>query len=733
MLKTSHGKAHHTPRKSTLQRKQKAPHHKRPHQVLPTPTTTPQKLNKRRFATDSTTTTNAPAKFDREQFDQLALRKMIYVPSFEIYGGVAGLYDYGPAGCAIMANVQKAWRSQFIQKESMMEVSCSALTPEAVLRTSGHLQKFTDWMVRTAETEQSIRADKLLEDFLETTIAKLKQVPEAKFTAEHQKRLNDALRDKQLAGSMDGEQLAEAIRRWEITVNGEALTEPEQFNLMFKTLIGPSGKSVAYLRPETAQGIFVNFKRLYDQNNRKLPFSVAQIGTSFRNEISPRGGLLRTREFVMAEIEHFVNPQEKADQRFNKIKTMSASFLSAEKQQSVGSDDQEKDQNAEEVDGDIMTFEDAVHNKKIVNNETLGFFLAKTHKFLTSIGVHSDKIRFRQHMNTEMAHYATDCWDAEILTSHGWVECVGHADRSAHDLTVHEAVTKCDLSATETLETPLKVTKYLVKPQKGKLVPFANKHPQLSPRDVITWVDGLDTEGLATLFNQVDGLIKQNYPQYPNGVADVPQKELSKLKVEFDVAVPLADQPDAAPIVMTMDSTMLQPAIVNETIHTQTFTPHVIEPSFGLGRIVYSLLEHAYHVRPDSEQRKTLRLPAHIAPWQLGIYTVAANFESDEIIEKISEKALDRGLSIQVDTSRASIGKKYSRYDEVGLPFVISVDANTGKDGTVTIRERDSCTQVLLETDKAVDVVDDLVRQRITWEQVRQTYTNVESGPEEKM
>lgn len=139
------------------------------------------------------------------------------------------------------------------------------------------------------------------------------------------------------------------------------------FNLMFKTTIGPEGTSDAYLRPETAQGLFVNFKRLVEYNAGKLPFAAAQIGLGFRNEISPKGGLLRVREFCMAEIEHFCDPNDKLYPRFKLVKDKVLTLFSAENQLSTGKTDQ-------------MTIGDAV-SKKLVDNETLGFFLARTQIF----------------------------------------------------------------------------------------------------------------------------------------------------------------------------------------------------------------------------------------------------------------------------------------------------------------------------------------------------------------
>ncbi|KIH51675.1 tRNA ligase class II core domain protein [Ancylostoma duodenale] len=180
---------------------------------------------------------------------------------------------------------------------------------------------------------------------------------------------------------------------------GNDLTPPIAFNLMFPTQIGPTGDFKAYLRPETAQGIFVNFKRLLEFNQAsfieflgKLPFAAAQIGLGFRNEISPRQGLIRVREFTMCEIEHFVDPSEKSFAKFKKVHSYPMLLFSA----------------CNQMDGQpaqTMKIGEAVE-KGIVANETLGYYMARTHKYLVKVGVDPRRLRFRQHLGNEMAHYA---------------------------------------------------------------------------------------------------------------------------------------------------------------------------------------------------------------------------------------------------------------------------------------------------------------------------------------
>jgi glycyl-tRNA synthetase len=362
----------------------------------------------------------------RDGFETLLKRKCFVIPSFEIYGGVKGLFDFGPPGCALLENIKNLWRSHFVLQEDMLEIACTTMTPENVLKVSGHVEKFSDFMCKDIKTGDFHRADKILED---ACGALLKEVG---ITAEKKAEL---LKTQSDAEAYTAAELGAALQRLEVKApdTGNELSAPYPFNLMFKTSIGPSGASIGYLRPETAQGMFLNFKRLLEYNRGQLPFASAQIGLAFRNEISPRSALLRVREFTLAEIEHFVNPEDKSHASFSRVTDTNMRLLAAD-QQGIGSD------------GVEMLIGAAVE-AGIVGNETIAYFMARTHQFLIKIGVDGSKLRFRQHKADEMAHYANDCWDAEIHTSYGWVECVGHADRSCFDLKVHAESTKADLMA----------------------------------------------------------------------------------------------------------------------------------------------------------------------------------------------------------------------------------------------------------------------------------------------
>lgn len=412
---------------------------------------------------------------------------MFFVPAFEIHGGVAGLYDFGPPGCALKENVLQIWRQHFVLEDNMLQIECTTLTPYAVLKTSGHVDKFEDLMVRDVKSGECYRADKLLEDFIENLT-----LTDKAMSSERREELRVIAAQ---ADAYDPKALHALFQQLSIKApaTGNDLTEPFPFNLMFQTSIGPSGNSLGFLRPETAQGMFVNFRRLYDYNNGRMPMAVAQIGSAYRNEIAPRGGLIRVREFTMAEIEYFVNPRAKDHPKFDTVKDVVLNLFPADNQ--IG-------------DGKTCsaTVGDAV-SKGMINNQTLAYFMARTALFMYRIGVKPEGVRFRQHLRTEMAHYACDCWDAEILMAQGWVECVGHADRSAFDLQVHAKATKVDLIARELLPEPVEEEFVAAKPNKKLIGGFKQDVPAVTaffdeialdrPEEALALQDKLTAEGKA--------------------------------------------------------------------------------------------------------------------------------------------------------------------------------------------------------------------------------------------
>ncbi|KAF6843838.1 glycyl-tRNA synthetase [Colletotrichum musicola] len=644
----------------------------------------------------STATTLKGQPLDRPTLDAMLRRRLFFTPAFEIYGGVAGLFDYGPPGCALQANIIDLWRKHFILEEDMLEIDCTVLTPHEVLKTSGHVDKFADWMCKDPKNGDILRADHFVEDVLEARLkgdkeARGQKVEEEDDPTKKKKRkqktvavkLEDAVVQEyeEVLAKIDnynGEELGELIKKYDLRnpATGVQPSPPVSFNLMFQTKIGPSSNLPGYLRPETAQGQFLNFAKLLDFNMQQMPFASASIGRSYRNEISPRAGLLRVREFLMAEIEHFVDPEGgKKHSRFVEVEDLELTLLDRDTQLS-GKTTVRK-----------MPVGEAVRNK-VIDNETLGYFIARIHLFLQKIGVDMSKVRFRQHMQNEMAHYAADCWDAELLTSSGWIECVGCADRSAYDLSVHAKKTGAPLLVRERLDEPRVIEEWQVEVDKKKFGPFFKK-------------DGKTVEAalLATTQEQREKLSKQltdngELELEVAGVAD------GKVKVGKD---------------------LVQVEFRKRIENTREYTPNVIEPSFGIGRILYSLIEHCYWNRATDggdEARGVLSFPPTIAPTKVLIVPLSANAQFKPFIKKISQKLRKIGISARVDDSSATIGKRYSRNDELGTPLGITIDFQTVKDSTITLRDRDSTKQVRADEDTIVSAIQSLVDGSKEWKDV---------------
>ncbi|KAI0473202.1 glycyl-tRNA synthetase [Xylariaceae sp. FL0804] len=634
---------------------------------------------------------------DRNALDAMLRRRLFYTPSFEIYGGVKGLYDYGPPGCALQQGVLDVWRKHFVLEEDMLEVDCTALTPHEVLKTSGHVDKFADAMCKDPKNGEILRADHFVEEILE---GRLKGDKEARGQKVEDKeddgkkkrknkgaavavKLDDAVvkEYEEVLAKIDNygtDELGELIKKYDLKnpATGVQPSPPVDFNLMFQTAIGPSSNFPGYLRPETAQGQFLNFSKLLEYNQQQMPFASASVGKSYRNEISPRAGLLRVREFLMAEIEHFVDPQGgKKHPRFNDVKDVELVLLNKETQLSGKTDVQK------------VSIGQAVANGT-VDNETLGYFLARIHLFLERIGVDQNKIRFRQHMANEMAHYACDCWDAELLTSYGWIECVGCADRSAYDLSVHAKKTNSSLLVRERLPEPIKVTEWEVEIEKKKFGPHFKKDGK-AVESALMATSQEQREKLANALASA-GALAMDVPDVAGGKVSVP-KELVTIEKR------------------------------TRTENIREFTPNVIEPSFGIGRILYSLLEHCYWTRASEggdETRGVLSFPPAVAPIKVIIVPLSSNEAFRPFCRALSQRLRQAGVSSRVDDSSATIGRRYSRNDELGTPLGITVDFQTVQDRTVTLRDRDSTRQVRADEDRVVAAVRAVVDGHKSWRDV---------------
>lgn len=622
---------------------------------------------------------------NKERLCQLLKKRFFYISSFEIYGGTSGLYDYGPPGCALKNEIEKFWREFFIIHDEMFEISTACLTPYNVLKASGHVGKFTDLMVKDEVTMECFRADSYISDIISKFLgSKTKEIVNfpaniKKFEQATYEELEQLL---VTVGNLSAEELAEIMNKYEIiSPSANKLSHPFPFNLMFEVQIGPSGlfnKSkdlcTGFLRPETAQGIFTNFNRLIEYNGGKLPFAAAQIGLGFRNEISPRNGLLRVREFTMAEIEYFVNPKEKSHRNYDKFKDTVLPLLS-KFNQTQGIVEQMPVARAIEC--------------GIIDNKALGYFMAKTYKFLTSCGINPSGIRFRQHMDNEMAHYACDCWDCEILTSYGWIEVVGHADRMAYDLTSHEKHSKVPLKAHIKLDDPIIVD--VIKPTINKAI-----------------VGKIFKEKGQEICEKLNQLTEQKYKEIDDKLNECGKYELSIGENVYHI---------------TRDMVQFHKVLVKE--YEELITPSVIEPSYGIGRLIYCVLEHVLTHRQgdaDNDERIYLAIPAKIAPIKCSILPIFNDPRFDQLIEKLATILSKSGVSYKIDTTGASIGRRYARTDEIGIPYAITIDFKTLEDGTVTIRERESMSQVRVDIASTGGIVHDCVSGSISWEDVTRTH-----------
>ncbi len=320
-------------------------------------------------------------------------RGFVY-PGSEIYGGLANTWDYGNLGVELKNNVKRAWWQKFIQENPYnVGVDCAILMNPQTWVASGHLGGFSDPLMDCKECHERFRADKIIEDF-------------------------SAENGVELTSSVDGwsnEEMQNFIAEHKIpcpTCGAHNFTEIRQFNLMFKTFQGVTedAKNTVYLRPETAQGIFVNFKNVQRTSRKKIPFGIGQIGKSFRNEITPGNFTFRTREFEQMELEFFCEP-----------------------------------------DTDLEWF--AYWKDFCIN-------------WLKSLGMKEEEMRVRDHDKEELSFYSKATSDIEFLFPFGWGELWGIADRTDYDLTQHQNVSNVDLTYFDDQKKE-KYIPYVIEPSLG--------------------------------------------------------------------------------------------------------------------------------------------------------------------------------------------------------------------------------------------------------------------------
>jgi len=493
---------------------------------------------------------------DPKVLEDVMIRRGFTWPASEIYGGVAGFYDYGPVGTLLKNRIANKWREFFVIEEGFFEIDAPTVMPEDVFAASGHLDKFSDPMTECKKCGEVFRADLILEEATDKPA--------------------DGLETKEIEYRLEKNNV-------KCPKCGGDLMPVWDFNLMLRTDIGVGrNKVTGYLRPETAQGMFLPFKRLFDMARKKIPFGVAQIGRAYRNEISPRRGLIRMREFNQMEVEVFINNKKKNRfERFDRLASDKLYFLPITLQKKKGGK------------AKMLSVRTAV--KKKYMSQVMGYYLALSNRFLISLGITKNKIRYRQHLKTELAHYSSDAWDIEIWFPHfkDWTEVCQVSDRTDYDLSRHASASRQDMN-----------------------------------------------------------------------VMDEEEKIL----------------------------------------------PHVIEPSFGLDRVFLATL--IYNLVQDKRDWIWFNFPRDVSPMEVAVFPLVSKDKLPEKAKDVFEKLRDNRFYVFYDES-GSIGRRYARQDEIGTPFCVTVDHQTLKDKTVTLRDRDTKKQVRLNIKELPETIRKLLNYEI--------------------
>ena len=341
-----------------------------------------------------------------EQLVALAKHRGFVFPGSDIYGGLANTWDYGPLGVELKNNIKRAWWQKFIHESSFnVGLDTAILMNREVWVASGHVGHFNDPMIDCRQCKARHRADKLIEQ---------------------------ALLTQGIEMNVDGlsfEQMEELIRKHDVQCpdcGAKDFTPVRHFNMMFRTYQGVTDEAASeiFLRPETAQGIFVNFKHVMRTMRKKIPFGIGQIGKSFRNEITPGNFIFRTREFEQMELEFFCAP---------------------------GTD-----------------------------MEWFQYWRQFCHEFLLSIGLQEENLRLRDHEQAQLSHYSSATTDVEFHFPFGWGELLGVADRTTYDLTQHGTYSHHDMRIEEEGKEPY--VPYVIEPSIGVdrlwLAVFANAYDE---------------------------------------------------------------------------------------------------------------------------------------------------------------------------------------------------------------------------------------------------------------
>ncbi len=546
--------------------------------------------------------------------NELARRRGFYWNSYEIYGGAGGFVTYGPLGTRLKQNIENKLRELFVKQTGILEMESSVITPGKVFEASGHVDHFKEPMVECIKCNKRFRADHLLEENTQITSVQAEKM---------------TLDEVQAALEQNGITCPDC---------GGSFGPPKQFLTMFETTIGPYSGATGYGRPEAAQGIFVEFNRLYSAAREKLPFGVIQIGHALRNEISPRQGLLRLREFTICDLEFFFDPEEPCCRLLKDVENEALPILVCDK----------REKNCEDVTN--FTVREAL-DKGIIRSEWQAFFMALAKRLLTEIGVPAERQRFIEKLPWEKAHYSSQSFDQEVLLDrYGWTEVSGHAYRTDFDLGCHMKASGVDLQVFKEYPTPMETEKCVVKPVMAKMGPAFKK----DAAKVCELLSKADPEAVSAALEKDGFFITDGFKVLPEHVQIAKQKEV---------------------------------------VRGKRFIPHVVEPSFGSDRLFYVALEYAYGLKED---RVVMSFPKSIAPVQIGVYPLMSKDGLAEKAQEIQKQLVQAGFMVEFDEA-GSIGRRYARADEAGIQLGITIDYETLSEGTVTIRDRDSWQQVRSE------------------------------------
>jgi glycyl-tRNA synthetase len=556
-----------------------------------------------------------------EKVAELSKRRGFFFQTSEAYGGVGGFQTFGPEGAELKRKIENSWRETFSRELGHREIEAPTIMQEEVFRASGHLDGFDDMIIECPECGVSTRADHLVEDNTE--------VDEAEgFSTE---QIEALIKEHSLECPSCGADLS--------------TTEVDDFNLMFETSIGPGSSQTGYLRPETAQGIFVEFPRLKEYERNQLPFGITQIGKAYRNEISPRKGLVRVREFTQAELEHFIDPEEN-EPNLDRVKDVELKLYPIS--------EQDKD------DGEYIhaTVEEAVE-QEIVESPWIAYYLGIAKQWYEKIGIDMNRFRFRQHLSDERSHYASDCWDAETDiggSDEDWLEITGFAYRGCYDLSKHSEYSgdEKDFKIFKEYDEPKTVEKKIVNPDMGYLGPeFGDRAGEIAER-------------LEELAEEKPEAFKAE-------------------EVEFEV--------DGESYSVPAEKCGFSVEEVKKS--GEHILPQVVEPSFGIDRVLYTILVHSYDEdEVDGEDRTLLKLSEEVAPTEVAVFPMMDKDGMGEKAQEVARNLRKAGFNVKYDNT-GNIGKRYRRQDEVGTPYCVTVDYETIEEEpeTVTIRDRDSTEQ----------------------------------------